>query len=230
MRQTKNHQGISVTQFETTPAYADPEFENDNSRNHDVSWDRPPSPMGGGSNGGDGGEQEREEESPDHIFEGAGGPPSIVLTALGEENENGPRIPYPRELERANFDAQRGEFKDGKYENRWYPYNSRQQFRMARRNVFPRIPTKDSIQANLVGRLSDRLHPAEQTRRFSNINHFMSSLDLIARKITPWSEATLTIHGTDQQYKIRYRNTLDVLQELIGDVIIDSTMTWAPIR
>jgi hypothetical protein len=78
MRQTKSHQGISVTQSETTPAYADPEFENNNSRSHDVSWDRPPSPMGGDSNfGDDGGEQEMEEGPPDQIFEGAGGPPSI---------------------------------------------------------------------------------------------------------------------------------------------------------
>ena len=103
----------------------------------------------------------------------------------GEPNENGFRLPEgPREAARTAFYAQRGEFKNGKYQNRWYPFNCRQQFRLARRNVFPRIPTREQIRANLVGKLSDRLHRMERARRFKSNEHFMSCLDLIANMYT----------------------------------------------
>src|SRR5579864_5321154 len=78
--------------------------------------------------------------------------PSNTLIPSGEPNEHGRRLPEgPREIARANINIQRG-FKDNKYQNRWYPYINRQQFRMARRNVFPRISTKEQIRANLVGK------------------------------------------------------------------------------
>src|SRR5438045_6381540 len=133
-------------------------------------------------------------------------------------------------MARANFHVQRGEFKDGKYENRWYPYNTRQQFRLARRNVFPRIPSKDSIQANCIGRISDRLHPTELARRFTSHGHFMSCLDIISQRVTPWRSGTLTSKFSGQPYNIWYRDSLDVLQELIGDVTIGSQMKWSPVR
>jgi len=101
---------------------------------------------------------------------------------------------------------------------------------MARRNVFPRIPSRDSIQANCIGRISDRLHPTEQARRFTSHSHFMSCLDIISQRVTPWRSETLTSEFSGQPYNIWYRDSLDVLQELIGDATIGSQMKWTPVR
>jgi len=101
---------------------------------------------------------------------------------------------------------------------------------MARRNVFPRIPTREQIRANLVGKLSDRLHPIEQARRFRSNEHFTSCLDLIANMYTPWCKGTLKLHDSDRKYDIWVRDSLAVLQELIGDVTIGHKMKWAPVK
>lgn len=150
-----------------------------------------------------------------------------ILTQLGEPNENGPRIPDARGEQRAQFQEDHGEFRDGRYQFRWHPYNSRQQFRMARRNVFPIIPTRASIDANCVGRYSDRLHPTEQKRKFKSVEHFFSCLDQIAERVTPWRSATQLL---PKPYNILYRNSLEVLQELIGDTTVGPHMKWAPVR
>jgi Plavaka transposase len=229
-RQRRDHDGIDILQTQTIPSYTDPQFDRINSRNHDPEWDTPPSFLDEGSNVGAGDVEDKVDEgSSDQIFEGAGGPPSIMLSPLGEPNETGPRIPSPREEARVQFNVHRGDLKDGIHERRWYPYNSRQQFRIARRNVFPRIPSRDSIHANCVGKISDRLHPTELARRFESHNHFMSCLDVIATRVTPWRSGTLTVLGSERTYSIWHRDTADVLQELIGDVTIGAQMKWAPV-
>lgn len=204
--QSPDHPAIYIPPSERTPGYADPQFDSINSRNHDERWDGPASPVGGDwSFDGDEGEQELEGPE-DVIFPGADLPSSNMLTSSGESNEYGRRLPEgPREIARANINAQRGEFKDNKYENRWYPYNSRQQFRMARRNVFPKISSREQIRANLVGKLSDRLHPTEQARRFKSVEQFTGCLDIIADKYTPWQPGSMKVHDIDQKYEIWHR-------------------------
>lgn len=238
LRQKKDHQGLPVN---TIPSYADPQYDRTTSRTtsrtYAPDWGAPPSPQGGGgdfgmrtpspggggSNFGMGDEEEDVDEGPpDQIFEGAGGDPHDHTNSSGEPNLEGPRIPEPRGEDKEVFDSRR--------ETRWFPYNSRQQFRMARRNVFPIIPTRDSILANCVGRISDRLHPTESARKFTSQQHFMRCLDTIATRVTPWNSGALTEPETNRPYSIFYRNSLAVLQELIGDTTIGPQMKWTPVR
>jgi hypothetical protein len=237
MTQKQDHIGLEIPRSRSPslrpiPSYADPQFDSTNAAFHGPEWDVPLTTFGGESDDGDGNvEQEVDEGQQDQVFEGAGSPLLINhADSIGEPNENGPRIPYPRELARAEFQAQRGEFKDGKYENRWYPYNCRQQFRMARRNVFPRIPSRKSITDNCCVPILDRLAPMECAHRFRSHTEFMNNLDLIARRITPWSEGTLVSKITGRPYILRHRNSLAVLQELVGDITIGPQMKWAPVR
>ena len=58
----------------------------------------------------------------------------------------------------------------------------------------------------------------------------MNHLDLIAQRVTPWNEGTLVSKITDRPYILRHRNSLTVLQELIGDITIGPQMKWAPVR
>src|SRR5437762_260389 len=67
----------------------------------------------------------------------------------------------------------------------------------------------------------------EQKRRFNSVEHFFSCLDQIAAWVTPWRSAT-QLHP--KPYNILYRNSLEVLQELIGDTTIGPYMKWASVR
>lgn len=149
-----------------------------------------------------------------------------ILTFEGEPNERGMRREEPREAAKAQFQQSRAEFDNGQTEARFYPYNSRQQFRMARRNVFPVIPTRNSIAANCVGRISDRLHPTELQRRFKSVEQFFSHLDEISCRVTPWKTADQKIPSP---YTLMHRDCLEVLQELVGDRTVGKRMIWAPV-
>ena len=231
MISSKDHQGVGLIN-QHLPSYADPDFERTGTQNHHPEWDqRPPELTEFGGDGGDSllEESESDEGQPDQIFEGAGIPlKSMILSFQGEPNENGPRIPEPREEARALFQQARGEFENGRYQHRWHPYNSRQQFRLSRRNVFPIIPSRGSILSNCVGKTSDRLHPTELNRRFSSVDQFFCHLNTIARAfVTPWKSAE---QKSLPKYTIHHRNSLQVLQELVGDKAIGPRMKWAPLR
>jgi Plavaka transposase len=120
---------------------------------------------------------------------------------------------------------------DGIYERRWHPYNCRQQFRMARRNIFPRISTLAQIKNNLVGSFSDRLHTIERRRRFSSTKDFMNRLDEIAERYTSWKEGSFESDvgdGGKKVHRMWYKDTLAVLQEILGDVTLRDEMVWGP--
>ena len=77
IRHSRDHEDIYDPRPEKPPSYADPQFDNTNSRSHDPEWDQSRSPLYGGSNfGGDYGQQDLEEGPEDVMFEGAGRPPS----------------------------------------------------------------------------------------------------------------------------------------------------------
>src|SRR5580700_8029420 len=101
-------------------------------RNHYSEWDQRPEEPAEFEEGDRDSlleENEPDKAEPDQIFEGAGIPlKNMILSFQGEPNENGPRIPKPREEARALFQQACGEFENGRYQHRWYPYNSRQQF------------------------------------------------------------------------------------------------------
>jgi hypothetical protein len=228
---SKDHQGVGLVN-QRLPSYTDPDFERTDTRNHHPEWDQRPEELvefGGGDEDSLLEENELDDREPDQIFEGAGIPlKSIILSFQGEPNENGPRIPEPREEARALFQQARGEFKNGRYQHQWAPYNSRQQFRLSRRNVFPIIPSRRSILSNCVGKTSDRLHPTELKRRFTSVDEFFSHLNTIAKAfVTPWKSAEQT---SLPKYTIYHRNSLQVMQELVGDKAIGPYMKWAPLR
>jgi len=77
IRHSRNHEGIYDPQPKKPPRYADPQFDDTDSRNHHPEWDRSYSPLGGGSYGGGDDEQQDLEEGPkDVMFEDTGRPPS----------------------------------------------------------------------------------------------------------------------------------------------------------
>ena len=118
--------------------------------------------------------------------------------------------------------TKRGDKVNGKYERRWHPYDCRQQFRITRRNIFPRISTLAQIKNNLVGSFSDRLHVMERKWRFSSDKDFMNHLDEIVKRYTSWKEGSFKSdisNGSKKVHRMWYKDTLAILQEILSDVM-----------
>jgi Plavaka transposase len=113
--------------------------------------------------------------------------------------------------------------------NEFYPYNSHDQYRLAKSLSMPRPASGPVIQSIAVDGKNSFLKAGVG---FSSNFDFLARLDELQSTMTPWTSVDISNEGGDMSWgpKLTYwkRDTLAVLQEILENPNLKDKCVWAP--